>query len=192
VAAYQPAPTPSPVASDNDLIAGDHAEDDMTSEDGAMHDLDDAPESEAESNAATPSNTADFVAPRKKGSPAFDYLLQQLRSDPNIIYADLRARCALAGFTIAPIMYGRAKAVLGLVPVKPRKKKGDVARPAPTGAPMQFRQVESVAADRFAKKLDDVRTLDGLISAVKELDGERRRLRDLLERVVTMIDEALG
>lgn len=134
----------------------------------------------------------DIVAPRKKGSAAFDFLLQQLRSEPDIIYADLRARCELAGFKIAPIMYGRAKAVLGLVPVKPRSKKADAVRPTPTGTPMQFRQVESVAADRFTKKLDDVRNLEQLVNAVKELDAERRRLRDLLERVVTMIDEALG
>lgn len=136
----------------------------------------------------------EIVAPRRKGSPAFDYLLQQLRNEPNILYAALRDRCATQGFTIAPIMYGRAKAVLGLVPVKPRGKKAAIAAarmPTP-GVPMQLKQVESVAADRFAKKLDEVRNLEQLVAIVKDLDSERRRLRDVIERVVTLLDTALS
>lgn len=152
--------------------------------------------------AATPSaampamrtSANDVTATRRKGSPAFDYLLQQLRNEPNLLYAPLRDRCAAQGFTIAPIMYGRAKAVLGLVPVKPRGKKAALAAarmPTP-GVPMQLKQVESVAADRFSKKLEEVRNLDQLVAIVKDLDAERRRLRDVLERAVAMIDEALG
>lgn len=193
-----PASTPSAIVAEqaDEQSQGDSGEGDGNSEGdpsiAADADFDDAAEDAPAYGTPSDRGPADIVAPRKKGSAAFDFLLQQLRSEPNIIYADLRARCELAGFKIAPIMYGRAKAVLGLVPVKPRSKKADAVRPAPTGAPMQFRQVESVAADRFTKKLDDVRNLDQLVNAVKELDAERRRLRDLLERVVTMIDEALG
>lgn len=138
---------------------------------------------------------ADLVAPRKRGSPAFDFLVQQLRNEPQALYADLRDRCAAKGFQIAPIMYGRAKAVLGLVPVKPRGKKAaggsTPTRPSMGGAPLQLKQVESVAADRFSKKLEEVRSLEQLVAIVKDLDAERRRLRSLLEKVVTMIDEAL-
>jgi hypothetical protein len=133
-----------------------------------------------------------LVAPRRKGSPAFDYLVQLLRNEPNAIYADLRDRCATKGFKIAPIMYGRAKAVLGLVPVRPRGKKALAAPIAPTGVPMQLKQVDSVAADRFTRQLDEVRSLEQLISAVKDLDAERRRLRGALERAIALLDEALG
>lgn len=135
----------------------------------------------------------DLVAPRRKGSPAFDFLVQELRNEPNIVYGALRERAEAAGFKIAPIMYGRAKAVLGLVPVKPRgqgSKRGNAAK-APE-APRTLRQVESVAADRFNKELENVRNLEQLVNVVKELDAERRRLRSLLERIVTMIDETLG
>jgi hypothetical protein len=136
---------------------------------------------------------ADIVAPRRKGSPAFDFLVQELRNEPNIVYGTLRERAEAAGFKIAPIMYGRAKAVLGLVPVKPRGqglKRGKAAK-APE-APRTLRQVESVAADRFNKELENVRNLEQLVNVVKDLDAERRRLRTLLERIVTMIDETLG
>lgn len=140
----------------------------------------------------------DLVAPKRKGSAAFDFLVQELRRDPNLVYGDLRQRCEERGWKIAPIMYGRAKAVLGLVPVKPRgsAKKAAAAAAATTSAPLAIprtlKQVESVAADRFSKQLEDVRSLDQLVAVVKELDAERRRLRNLLDRIVTMIDEALG
>lgn len=137
--------------------------------------------------------STDIVAPRRRGSPAFDFLLQLLRNEPQALYADLREKCAAKGFTIAPIMYGRAKAVLGLVPVRPRgAKAAAAARPAVASAPLQLKQVESVAADRFAKKLEEVRSVEQLVGIVKELDAERRRLRAVLEKVITLLDEALG
>jgi hypothetical protein len=57
---------------------------------------------------------------------------------------------------------------------------------------MRLKQVDSVAADRFGRQLDEVRNLEQLVAVVKEFDAERRRLREVLERIVTMIDEALG
>lgn len=132
--------------------------------------------------------------PKKKGSAAFEFLVAELRREPNMLYAELRRRAEAKGFPIAPIMYGRAKAVLGLVPVKPRgsKKDKDAAAATTPAAPRVLKQVESVAADRFSQKLEEVRNIDQLVQAVKELDAERRRLRGLLEKIVTMIDEALG
>jgi hypothetical protein len=135
---------------------------------------------------------ADIVAPRRKGSPAFDFLVQELRRDGTLNYGTLRERAEARGFKIAPIMYGRAKAVLGLVPVKARGQGAKKAAAAAAGAPRVLKQVESVAADRFSQKLEEVRSLDQLVSVVKDLDAERRRLRGLLERIVAMIDEALG
>jgi hypothetical protein len=132
---------------------------------------------------------ADLVAPRRKGSAAFDFLVQELRREPNAAYATLRDRSAAKGWKVAPIMYGRAKAVLGLVPVKPR---GAAKKNAPPAPPRTLRQVESVAADRFSKQLEEVRNVDQLVAVVRELDAERRRLRDLLDRIVGMIDDALG
>ena len=135
-------------------------------------------------------------SPKKKGSVAFEFLVGELRREPGMLYAELRRRAEAKGFPIAPIMYGRAKAVLGLVPVKPRgsKKDKEAAAAAATlqTAPRVLKQVESVAADRFSQKLEEVRNLDQLVQAVKELDAERRRLRSLLEKIVTMIDETLG
>lgn len=137
--------------------------------------------------------THEEPAPRtggKKASVPFEFLVQELKREPDLEYAVLRDRAAAKGFKIAPIMYGRAKAVLGLVPVKPRAKKGGDAPPKPA-VPRALKQVESVAASRFAKQLDSVRSLEQLVAIVRDLDAERRRLRSIIERVVTMLDEAL-
>ena len=189
-ASRQPAAHEEDVAatdSDSDSDSGSDTDDD------AVDQPTDMPPDEPDREPA-----ADLVAPKRKGSAAFDFLVQELRREPNLLYAELRQRCEAKGWKIAPIMYGRAKAVLGLVPVKPRgsaKKAAAAATAAAATAaasPRVLKQVESVAADRFSKQLEDVRNLDQLVTIVKDLDNERRRLRQLLDRIVTMIDEALG
>lgn len=158
-------------------------------------------------NGGSPTDNAPAAAasarPARKGSKAFEFLVEQLRAEPTLSYGDLRRRAEAEGHPIAPIMYGRGKAMLGLVPVKPRgskKKAADAAAATKSAAvsaaapavPLVLKQVESVDADRFSKQLADARTLDQLVAAVKELDAERRRLRNLLIDIVTRIDEALG
>lgn len=159
-------------------------------------------DADAEDTAAGSAPAAAAGAPRRRGSDAFDFLVSELRRDGTLAYGELRAACEQRGWKIAPIMYGRAKAVLGLVPVKPRGSgkaraaaaaaaaaSGEPARPS---LPRTLKQVESVAADRFQQQLDDVRNVEQLVAIVKQLDGERRRLRDLLEEIAARIDEALG
>lgn len=156
----------------------------------------DIAESDATANDAAdvPPPAAKSSGGARKGSVAFEFLLQELRREPAIVYADLRRRAEAQGHTIAPIMYGRAKAVLGLVPVKPRGKKGvDKAAPA---APKTLKQVESAATDRAlaarTPSLESVRGLEQLVAVVKDLDAERRRLRSVLERIGAMIQEVLA
>lgn len=168
-----------------------------------------APAAARPSQPAAESAPVAAAAPRsaRKGSVAFEFLVAQLRAEPTLSYGDLRRRAEAEGHPIAPIMYGRAKAMLGLVPVKPRGSKKAAAAaaeaqagvaasarastPATKPVPMSFKQVESVDADRFSKQLAEARTLEQLIAAVKDLDAERRRLRNLLIEVVTKLDSAL-
>jgi len=128
---------------------------------------------------------------RRRGSAAFDFIVEELRREAGISFAQLREHASARGFSIAPIMYGRAKAMLGLVPVKPRGS-GKARKAAAATVPLRLKQVDSVAADRFGRQLDEVRNLEQLVAVVKEFDAERRRLREVLERIVTMIDEVLG
>lgn len=157
--------------------------------------LQEADEPLADEPAAAPYDPQiDMVAPKKSGSPSFDFALQVLRQNPNIAYRDLKAQMDERGFNFPPIVFGRAKAVLGLVPVKPRgsKKAAAAGKPAVPSGPLQLKQVESVAADTFARKLDEVRNLDQLVGIVRELEAERRRLRVVLEQVIDILDSALS
>jgi hypothetical protein len=123
----------------------------------------------------------------RKSSVPFEFLIQELRREPGLTYGELRDRATARGFPIAPIMYGRAKAVLGLVPVKPRGKKNAAAAPP---APRTLKQIESITTTRGTKG-EGTGGLEQLVEVVKSLDADRRRLRAVLERVVAMIDEAL-
>ena len=118
-------------------------------------------------------------------------LVEALRADPTLSYGELKARADERAIKIAPIMYGRAKALLGLVPVRPRGQ-GKNRKQAEKPASKPLKQVESAAADQFGKQLEEARSVEELVQVVKQLDGERRRLRALLEQIANSIDEALG
>lgn len=146
--------------------------------------------------AAPPPTDAAPVAAKPSKSPALDYAMRELRQRPDATFRELKAHCDAQGWRLPPILYGRAKALLGLVPMKPRtsKKQKEAAAASAAAAnrpPMRLRQVESVDAATFTQKLEGIRNLDQLVATVREIDAERRRLRDLLERIVDMIDTAL-
>lgn len=116
-------------------------------------------------------------------------MVSSLREDGTLSYGDLRARAEERGFKIAPIMYGRAKALLGLVPVRPRGQGKN--RTAKAKAANTLGNYAATRPDQFSKQLDSVQSVEDLVRIVKQLDGERRRLRGLLEHIANSIDEAL-
>lgn len=143
----------------------------------------DAPAADAPAAPARPSS-------KRKGSPAFDYLVESLREEPKLAYGELQARCAAKGYKIAPIMYGRAKALLGLVPVAPRGQ-GKNRKASKLTSQQTLKQADSASADQFGEQLSRVRNVEDLVQIIKHLDGERRRLRSLLQNIANSIDEAL-
>src|ERR1043166_8441684 len=48
-------------------------------------------------------------------SPAMEFLVESLKKDKSASYADLKAKADQKKLTVFPIMYGRAKSLLGLV-----------------------------------------------------------------------------
>ena len=65
----------------------------------------------------------------KKKNPAFEFLVTALKSDQAVAYADLKAKAEAKGLTIYPVMFGRAKAMLGLVK-SAKRGQGKVAKAA--------------------------------------------------------------
>lgn len=115
-----------------------------------------------------------------KSNPAMEFIVSSLRKKPKTAYADLAASAARRGMKIYPIMYGRAKALLGLVKVKPRgsgaaKKLGRPGRKPGRRGPGRPRR--SLAAG----------SLVGLIEGVKQVERERDSLRSALDRVRALL-----
>jgi hypothetical protein len=131
----------------------------------------------------------------KKPSPQFDFIVEQLKKKPEASYADIAAAAQKKGMKIFPIMYGRAKAMLGLVASAPRgsgkatrKKaaaKAAKANPvAPTGArrgrPRKVAAAPSVGADLSG--------LEGVIAQVKASAAEREKYRAALDKIREILD----
>ena len=70
-----------------------------------------AADPQAEAPSATPTPGPGLSRP---STPAFEFLVEQLRREPTISYGELKTTADARGLKIAPIMYGRAKALLGL------------------------------------------------------------------------------
>src|SRR5262245_24209463 len=56
----------------------------------------------------------------KYSSPLMQLVVEQLKKDKKASFADIKAVAARKGMTLYPITYGRAKGLLGLVPVAKR------------------------------------------------------------------------
>ena len=165
--------------------------------------VEEEPSAAVDTNGATAS-PKDMVAPSRQGSGAFEFTVRMLRDEPNLEYGDLRLRAEANGFKLPPILYGRAKAYLGLVPVKPRGERA--AQQAKRNGPLQLRQVESVAevqrelvkrttglgsVEEMADQLRQlVRERDELREAARERDAMRKALQDIAG-LVSQLYEAL-
>lgn len=151
-----------------------------------------AAKTELAAQAATLSTPKPTSKPNtKKSKPGFEFLVESLRADGTLSYGDLRAQAEQRGLQIAPIMYGRAKALLGLVPVRPRGQGKNRTAAARAKAANTLGSTTPTPPDKFSKQLERVRNVEDLVKIVKHLDGERRRLRGLLERIANSIDESL-
>jgi transposase-like protein len=167
-----------------------------------------------------------------------EFLVESLKKDKSASYADLRAKADEKKLKVFPIMYGRAKAILGLVKVSPRGQ-GKVAKaqaamvrrgrrgPHANSKSARIRELlgSGMSVAEIAKKVGattalvyvvksssgrgtkrgpgrprkvastgrgSVNGLDGLLEAVKNSERERTQMRAALEKIQTVIAEALG
>ena len=124
----------------------------------------------------------------KKPSPAMEFVVAALKKNPKVEYASLKESAAKKGLTIFPIVYGRAKALLGLVPVAPRGSKKKKAIPKKTAT----RAV--TGAKRPATRASGSVTLDSLqnlVADMKQVTADRDRYQRALEEMAKILDRAL-
>ena len=126
--------------------------------------------------------------PAKKSSPAMDFVVAALQKDPNAEYATVKDAASKKGFTIFPIMYGRAKALLGLVKVAPRGSKKKKAAAASAAASRRASAPRRVSARKDSSPIE---SLQAMIEDMQEAATERDRYRNALEKIATILDDAL-
>ncbi len=72
------------------------------------------------------------MAAKKKPSP-MDFIVAALKKNKNVAYATVKEKADKQKISLFPVVYGRAKAALGLVPTKPRRAKKKAATGAKRG-----------------------------------------------------------
>ena len=126
------------------------------------------------------------MAAKKNTAEGYELLVRELTRNPDAAYATLRDKAEAKGFTVYPVMFGRAKASLGLVKTAPRgsKKKGP-ARRGP-GRPKGSKNKVKRGPGRPRKNVASP-DLGDLVSMVKELQRERDEAVAKLERIRHLI-----
>ncbi len=133
----------------------------------------------------------------KKSSPAMDFLVEQLRRNPALSYAELKESAGRRELTVYPIMYGRAKALLGLVKVAPRgsKKKAAAEREAKKqqalSEPAMPKRAASAKSYTRASGSTSLDGFESMLSNLKEVAEDRDRFHAALQEIGRILDEAL-
>lgn len=128
----------------------------------------------------------------KKDSPAFDFIVELLKKNKKATYQEIKAAADKKGLTIYPINFGRAKAMLGLVP-SAKRGQGKAAKKVKSAAP-------KAATPKAAKKRPGRKAaapsapaagagLEAIISHVKANEAEREKYRRAIEKIRAILDE---
>jgi hypothetical protein len=137
----------------------------------------------------------------KKQNPGFQFVLDYLEKKSDASFAEIRDAAAKKKFTIYPIVYGRAKALLGLVESRPRgtgpmamatkaaKAKASRGPKEPAG-PQSMTAAAPKRRGRPPKNPQPAPAatavgggLDGLVAAVRQVEQDRDRMRTALEQI---------
>ena len=142
---------------------------------------------------------------KKTPSPAFEYVVQFLRDKPQAEYSEVRAGAEQAGFRIYPIVFGRAKAHLKLVPVAPRGT-AKAARARSTAAALgsvatahgAAVAVPSAGGTKVRTKAtaapvlsSPMQSLEAVLELMRAGELERKRYRDALEQISKILQSVL-
>jgi hypothetical protein len=122
-----------------------------------------------------------------KKSETLDFTRRYLREKPEATFAEIRDAAAKENMKIYPIVFGRAKALEGLVKVAPygsKKRAREEKAAAQRAASMQ------VGGDVAEGGVSDAK-IDSVISGVRESHQERERYRAALIKISKILDELL-
>ncbi len=119
--------------------------------------------------------------PAKKPSPVIEFVLAQLKKNPNSPYAEIVEAGKKAGHKIVPVVYGRARVMAGLSP-----KKGKAAVKKQAAAK---KQAAKAAAPAIVKRGPGRPRKDAAPAMAKRGPG-RPRKSDELAHLVARLQQA--
>ena len=125
----------------------------------------------------------------KKAPPVMSFAKEYLTKYPKAEYAEFRDAAVKKGITVFPIVFGRAKALLGLVPTSPRGTGKSAKRKKALAAKRASASRRGTGQPRKAANALD--TLGTLVSAMKKSEQDRERYKKALEKISKIIGETV-
>lgn len=126
----------------------------------------------------------------KKSNPAMDFIVDSLKSNRNAKYGDIAAAAAKKRLKIYPIMFGRAQALLGIV--KSAKRGQGKAAKAKQSAAMPGAVKRGPGRPRKVPVAGFDGTIEGIVAAVKSSEQAKARYRSALEKIQSILADALA
>jgi len=123
------------------------------------------------------------MATKKKPSPAYAFALAALKRNPNASFADIAKRAKAKRIKLAAILYGKAKLDLGLV------KRGQGIAKKRAGARRRPGRPRKVLGRRGPGRPRKLATLDSIAAQIGDLQAERDRAVEALERIRRILAE---
>lgn len=127
--------------------------------------------------------------------PAFEFVVAQLKKNPKVAYSEVHAAAEKKGHTIYPIMYGRAKRLLGLVAAKSGKKVAKKKVGRPLGSKNRKPSVKKTDASKPAATssvaTSTVAGLEGVFEVMRSNEADRERYHAALVRIREILNEIL-
>ena len=133
-----------------------------------------------------------------------EVILAALKRNKNAVYADVKAAADKKRVTVYPIMFGRAKALLGLVKVSKRgegkaarKKAGKRGPGRPPGSGKRGPGRPPGSGKRGPgrpRKVQTANALEGvqqLVATMRDQGRQNERLRSVLEKIGSLIGNAV-
>jgi len=129
--------------------------------------------------------------PVKKPSAAMEFIVDSLKRNRGAAYKDIKANAEKKRLKVFPIMFGRAQALLGIVKSAPRGQ-GKFAKAKAAAAGSMLPKRGPGRPRKNPLPMADLSSLDGIISAVKTSQQQKERMRSALERIQSILADALS
>ena len=158
----------------------------------------------------------DIEVPRTT-SPTLAFALERVQMNPDITFPEVRDAGKLAGLIIYPVVYGKARGMLGLGPMVPSRRRVQREEPpqeepaeessepqpaAPLAKPAVLQPAHDstdaaidVPVTRRGRKPRAVAlgdTMGDLSASIRSLMEHHERMRIALDRIRRVVDEALA